>query len=98
MKMGSRSVVALLDNTLIGSQVPRISKYPDYTSSLAAHAAIEISKKAKQVLDPWQRYVLYHGAGQSDLGKWTSREVVCIAPRQNGKGGIVEARQLAGLF
>lgn len=90
--------MTLLSNTRIGSQVPRISSHPDYSLSVPGHAAIELAQHAGQTLDSWQRYVLYRGLGQNDAGKWTSREVACIAPRQNGKGAIVEARQLAGLF
>lgn len=31
-------------------------------------------------------------------GKWAAFEAACIVARQNGKGGILEARQLVGMF
>ena len=31
-------------------------------------------------------------------GNWSAFEVGVNVPRQNGKGGIIEARELAGLF
>jgi hypothetical protein len=49
-------------------------------------------------LDPWQKLVLQHGLGEREDGKWSSFEVCVNVPRQNGKGAIIEARQLAGLF
>lgn len=49
-------------------------------------------------LDPWQRLVLRHALGERPDGKWAAREVGVEVPRQNGKGGILEARELAGLF
>jgi phage terminase large subunit-like protein len=36
--------------------------------------------------------------GERDDGKWAALEVGLVVPRQNGKGSILEARELAGLF
>jgi hypothetical protein len=49
-------------------------------------------------LDPWQQDVLLHSLGEEPNGKWTSFEVGVIVGRQNGKGAILEARELAGLL
>lgn len=49
-------------------------------------------------LDEWQQYVLINSLGERADGKWASYEVGLIVPRQNGKGSILEARELAGLF
>lgn len=52
-------------------------------------------------MDDWQRLVLAGGMGQNLVGgrwKWAASRVGCWVPRQNGKGGIIEARVLAGLF
>jgi phage terminase large subunit-like protein len=49
-------------------------------------------------LDPWQQYVLTESLGERADGRWACFEVGLIVPRQNGKGGILEARELAGLF
>lgn len=49
-------------------------------------------------LDPWQQFVLVNALGEQADGKWAAFEVGIEVPRQNGKGGILEARELAGLF
>ncbi|MFD5033640.1 terminase [Streptomyces sp. NPDC058405] len=49
-------------------------------------------------LDPWQQFVLDQGLGERADGKWSAFEVAVNVPRQNGKGGVIEARELAGLF
>lgn len=48
-------------------------------------------------LDPWQLDVL-RGSLRLTGDRWAAREVGCVVARQNGKGAILEARQLAGLF
>ena len=35
---------------------------------------------------------------RDDSTRFAATEVCCVVPRQNGKGSILEARQLAGLF
>jgi hypothetical protein len=50
------------------------------------------------VLDDWQAYVLAHSLGEKADGDWAAFEVGIVAPRQNGKDAILEARELAGLF
>jgi hypothetical protein len=80
-----------------GSQEPRVSNYPAYDLS-AAPEIISLAAKAKLHLDPWQQYVLTHGLGMHADGEWTARRVSCWVPRQNGKGAIIEALELAWLF
>ena len=48
-------------------------------------------------LDPWQQLVLEGACGERADGKWSAFEVAVISPRQNGKNGILEAREIAGL-
>lgn len=50
------------------------------------------------VLDPWQATTLEHALGERADGRWAAFEVAVNVPRQNGKGAILEARELAGLF
>jgi hypothetical protein len=50
------------------------------------------------ILDPWQQLVVTHALGERADGKWAAREVGVCVPRQNGKGAIIEALELAGLF
>ncbi|WP_329426849.1 hypothetical protein OG339_42280 [Streptosporangium sp. NBC_01495] len=81
----------------LGAQTPRVANWPDYVSS-AAPEVIELAESAGLVLDPWQRYVLTHGLGERADGRWSATKVSAWVPRQNGKGGIIEARELGGLF
>lgn len=82
---------------LLGSQVPRYQVVPPARSS-AGGDAVELAASAGLILDPWQRTVLEGALGERDDGKWAASEVGLIVPRQNGKGGVLEARELAGLF
>lgn len=79
-----------------GAQVPRVSRHPDYEFS-EAEDAILLAGAAGLVLDDWQRYVLERGLGRAN-GKWSASRVGCWVPRQNGKGGIIEALELFWLF
>lgn len=49
-------------------------------------------------LDPWEELVLRDSLGERKNGKWSAFEVAAIVSRQNGKGAILEARELAGMF
>lgn len=49
-------------------------------------------------LDDWQRMVLDIALAETDEGKWAAFEVAVVVPRQNGKGSILEAVELAALF
>lgn len=60
--------------------------------------AIEVCDRCGLVLDEWQRFVLRHWLEVRANGKWASRELGLCMPRQNGKGALLEARELAGLF
>jgi hypothetical protein len=69
---------------------PRLSSTGEYAVELAARAGL--------TLDPWQAYALDQALGERPDGKWSAFEVAVIVPRQNGKGALLEARELAGLF
>jgi hypothetical protein len=49
-------------------------------------------------LDPWQQEVLRGAMGRVKGGRWAARNVGVLVPRQNGKGAILEARELFGMF
>lgn len=70
---------------------------PEFGSS-AGDEAIELAAHAGLILDPWQQLVLRKGLGEKEDGTWATFEVSVIVGRQNGKGSIIEARELAGLF
>lgn len=50
------------------------------------------------ILDDWQESFLFDALRTGYGGNWDAFECANVVPRQNGKGGILEARQLAGLF
>jgi phage terminase large subunit-like protein len=64
----------------------------------AGKKAVDLAEMAGLVLDPWQQYVVDSGLRRRADGKWAAFEVGLIVARQNGKGAVVEARELAGLF
>lgn len=80
-----------------GIQRPRVFTAPSYTST-AGREAVELAAHAGLILDEWQKFALHVGLGERADGAWSAFEVAVNVPRQNGKGGIIEARELAGLF
>jgi len=80
-----------------GHQRPRIVTFPAFTSS-SGQEAVELAAAAGLILDDWQKFVLHVGLGERDDGSWSAFETCVNVPRQNGKGGVIEARELAGLF
>lgn len=70
---------------------------PEQVSS-AGREASELARSAKLEMDPWQDAILDASLGERPDGSWASFEVGLIVGRQNGKGSIIEARELAGLF
>ena len=82
---------------LLGDQRPRICSVPPALTS-AGQEAVALAASAGLELDPWQAFVLDQSLGERKDGKWAAFEVGLIVARQNGKGTILEARELAGLF
>lgn len=76
---------------------PRVLCVPEYAESLGRDA-VELARSAGLELDPWQALVLEESLGVRDDGRWAAFEVGVNVARQNGKGAILEARELAGLF
>jgi phage terminase large subunit-like protein len=70
---------------------------PAFHSS-AGTEAIAFCESFGLFLDPWQQHVLLNSLGERRDGTWASFEVGLVVPRQSGKGSILEARELAGLF
>lgn len=84
-------------NGWLGDQRPRLSSTPAYVSS-TGEEAVELAALAGLDLDPWQKWCLVNSLGERSDGKWSSFGVGVVVPRQNGKGRLLEARELAGLF
>jgi phage terminase large subunit-like protein len=59
---------------------------------------VELARRAGLVLDPWQADSIELMLSVREDGKWSCFEYGEIVARQNGKGAILEARALAGLF
>jgi hypothetical protein len=59
-----QSAVAETSASLRGLQEPRISSWPAYTTS-AAEEVIKVGELAGIYLDPWQKFQLRHGLGES---------------------------------
>lgn len=82
---------------LLGDQEPRI-----LTSGEGVRTSGPIAGKliaaAGQTMDPWQQLVLDVSLREDDDGSWTSSEVGLVVARQNGKGSLLVARELVGLF
>lgn len=60
--------------------------------------AVDLIDAAGQPLDPWQADVVVDNLATDSTGLWASFETCTIVQRQNGKGGIIEALELGGLF
>jgi len=70
---------------------------PQPASSLGTQA-VEFARRVGLGLDPEQELVLEGSLGLREDGRWQTREVGINMPRQNGKGEILLARELFGLF
>lgn len=90
-------MTALLESPILGVQRPRIYSAPPYVTTLG-HEAIDLCGLAGLDLDEWQQLVLLDSLGQRADGKWSAPDVAEIVARQNGKGGTIEGRELAGLY
>jgi hypothetical protein len=82
---------------LLDAQLPRYRVRPARASS-AGQEAIELAASAGLILDPWQELFLDDALGETETGQWAAFSSALIVPRQNGKGSVLEARELAGLF
>ena len=65
------------------------------------HVAEEVLEWAEMFgydLDVWQKWALRNMLGRHPSGLWSAPDVVMIVARQNGKGTVLEVRELAGVF
>lgn len=89
--------MTLLQSGLHGAVTPRFRNVPRSANS-AGLEAVELAASVGLHLDRWQADVLEGALAEKRDGSWASTEVGLVVPRQNGKGSILEARELAGLF
>lgn len=84
---------------LLGTQEPQIVHRPPDVHSLAgAKEASDLADAVGMTLDRAQRLTLELALGERPDGTWAAFEVCDVQPRQNGKGDVIQARELAGLF
>ena len=82
---------------LIGVQQPRVATFPPAVTSSGVEA-VELARSVGLVPDPWQAFAVDVILGERGDGKWAAFEAALLVSRQNGKGGILEILELAGLF
>lgn len=68
------------------------------TSWSLAEEALDFCEQHGMSLDPWQKFVLRNSLGLREDGQFAAREVGLDVARQNGKGAILEARELIGIY
>lgn len=91
------SVTSPAGSTLLGALRPRVEVHPPYAYTLV-DVADDLAKLAGLTLDPWQRDGLELLCACRADDMWACPEYVEMVGRQNGKGGIAEARALPGLL
>jgi len=95
----SRSAAPSGGAVLLGDQRPRLLCLPSGVAFRdSGREAIEVARLARLLLDEWQEWLLIESLGETDEYLWAAFEILIIIARQNGKGGYLEARELAGLF
>jgi hypothetical protein len=80
-----------------GCETPRICTHPPFVESSGDDIA-EFAARYGVNLWSWQRNVLRIAMAEKPDGQWAAGEVGLVVPRQNGKGEVLLARELAGLF
>jgi hypothetical protein len=76
---------------------PRVRSVPECVDTVGPEM-VEWAREHGLTLDPEQELVLEESGGLNESGRWAAPEVGFNAPRQNGKGEVLLARELYGLF
>lgn len=82
---------------LLGEQSPRLAFVPDGDTE-RGDMAVDFCRSVGMTLYPWQEEFLRDMCRVDDSGNWAAREVVSSVARQNGKGEILVARELCGIY
>ena len=91
------SLLMNLPPAVRGVQVPRLLAEPPFDDDGSGERALRLAARAGLVLDPWQQLVLLTGLRRRG-DRWAAFETCLIVARQNGKGTVLEALELAALF
>ncbi|WP_147252572.1 hypothetical protein [Micromonospora endolithica] len=82
---------------LRGAERPRVETHPEYAYSYGEEAA-ELMRRARRPLDGWQVDGVTLMTSCREDGQWACYEYCEWVSRQNGKGGMLEARALTGFL
>lgn len=82
--------------TLLGVQSPRLFSIPDGDVA-RGEQAVKFVRMCGMTLYPWQEDAL-RDLCRTDGGTWSARNALFVVPRQNGKGEVLVARELAGIY
>jgi hypothetical protein len=93
----TRSLPDVQGAVLLGQRAPRIRHVPP-AAATAGPEALDLLRTTGQEPDPWQCDAVCDILAENEHGRWAARRTYGIAPRQNGKGGIIEPIQLYGVF
>jgi hypothetical protein len=77
---------------------PRICHIPEAYDWSLGDEAVDWARAHKMTLDLEQEFMLRSMFGLRDDGLWQSFEFGLNAPRQNGKGNVLMARELFGIY
>lgn len=91
-----RLLTSLPVDVLPGTASPRVFSGPRAAKSDGDDAAW-LASSYGMVPDPWQVEVLRKWLGVADAGRYASARCGTACPRQNGKNGILEIRELYGM-
>jgi hypothetical protein len=82
---------------VLPAALPRVRSVPEYSQS-SGDDAIELAASAGLVLDEWQKLAVRDILAENAAGNWLTFESGLLVPRQNGKGAILEAIEIADMF
>ena len=79
------------------AQTPTFRRRPPGRIDSFGQAVGEFTRDYGLTPDRWQAYVLDDWTSINDQGKWCAYRAGLAVPRQNGKNGLVEMRELFGM-
>lgn len=82
---------------LLGQQEPTYLWHPPFEVTFGDKAA-RLYEASGGFLDPWQKLALRVAMARDPIGTWLCFELAIIVSRQNGKGEVLIALELAWLF
>lgn len=95
--MPSAALAEQLPEVLQGDRRPRISSIPPSDPSDLGAEAVGLCEEVGLRLDDWEAFVLSTALNERG-DRWAAFEIALLVSRQNGKGAVLEAREIVGLF